>query len=92
MLFVSKYNHCLYDILEALIPEINRQNPFDYLHRGPKTHRWSIQHSVFHIPTGTTKQKGEKSKMELLKKHRNNFIVLARYMQVLTRTWFRCTK
>jgi hypothetical protein len=39
MLFVSKYNHCLYDILEALIPEINRQNPFDYLHRGPKTHR-----------------------------------------------------
>jgi formyltetrahydrofolate deformylase len=39
-LFVSKYNHCLYDILGRYSAGELNGNPFDYIQsHGPKTHR-----------------------------------------------------
>lgn len=86
-LFVSKYNHCLYDILgrysagelEVEIPLIisNHQD------LKPIADQFNIP--FFHVPfTKDHKEEGEKKQIELLKEYEVNFIVLARYMQIIT--------
>lgn len=86
-LFVSKYNHCLYDILgrysagelEVEIPLIisNHQD------LKPIADQFNIP--FFHVPfTKDSKEEGEKKQIELLKEYEVNFIVLARYMQIIT--------
>lgn len=86
-LFVSKYNHCLYDILGRYSAgELNIEIPLiisNHMDLKPIADQFNIP--FFHVPfTKDNKAGGEKQQIELLKKHEINFIVLARYMQIIT--------
>ena len=86
-IFVSKMSHCLFDLLARYtagewnveIPLII-SNPPDLQHGAE---RFGIPFYLFPI-TKETKEEQEKKEMELLAKHKVNFIVLARYMQVIS--------
>lgn len=86
-LFVSKYEHCLYDLLgrfksgelEVEIPFILSNHP----DLQPIAESFDIPY--YHIPvTKKTKVQAEEKQLELLKKHNISFIVLARYMQIVS--------
>ncbi len=86
-LFVSKYDHCLYDILGRYCAgELPLEIPLiisNHEDLKPIAERFDIP--FFHVPfTKDHKEKGEKSQIELLKKFDVDFIVLARYMQIIT--------
>lgn len=86
-LFVSKYDHCLYDILgrysagelplEIAVIISNHED------LKPIAERFSIP---FHfVPfTKEIKEKGEQEQLDLLNQYQIDFIVLARYMQIIT--------
>lgn len=86
-IFVSKMSHCLYDMLARYtagewhveIPLIISNHP-DLQHVGE---RFGIPFHVFPI-TKENKAEQEAKEMELLEKNQVNFIVLARYMQVIS--------
>lgn len=86
-IFVSKMSHCLFDLLARYtagewnveIPLIISNHP-DLQH---VTERFGIPFHLFPI-TKETKEEQEKKEMELLAKHKITFIVLARYMQVIS--------
>jgi formyltetrahydrofolate deformylase len=86
-LFVSKYDHCLYDILGRYSAgELHLEIPLiisNHEDLKPIANRFSIP---FHyVPfTKEIKEKGEKEQLELLNKYKIDFIVLARYMQIIT--------
>jgi formyltetrahydrofolate deformylase len=86
-LFVSKYDHCLYDILGRYSAgELNIEIPLivsNHTDLKPIAERFNI--AFFHVPfTKENKEEGEKAQIELLKKFDIDFIVLARYMQIIT--------
>ncbi|MBA0883185.1 MAG: hypothetical protein RLZZ540_144 [Bacteroidota bacterium] len=86
-LFISKYDHCLYDILGRYSAgELPLEIPLIISnHEDLKgvAERFSIP--FFHIPFNKNiKEEGEKQQIALLKEHNINFIVLARYMQIIT--------
>ena len=88
-LFVSKYNHCLYDILGRFSAgELNVEIPLIISNHNdlkPIADQFNIP--FYHIPfTKETKDEGEKRQLELLTEYKINFIVLARYMQIITPT------
>ena len=86
-LFVSKYDHCLYDILGRYNSgELNAVIPFIISnHDDLKPIADSFNIPFYHIPvTKETKAQAETKQLELLKKHDINFIVLARYMQIVS--------
>ena len=86
-IFVSKYNHCLYDLLsrfnsgelEAEIPFIiSNHKDLEYI-----ANQFSIP--FYHIPVVKEhKAEAENKQLELLKEHNVDFIVLARYMQIVS--------
>ncbi|MDL2208889.1 formyltetrahydrofolate deformylase [Parabacteroides sp. OttesenSCG-928-O15] len=86
-LFVSKMSHCLYDILARYtagewhveIPLIISNHP----DMQPVAERFGIPFHLFPI-TKENKEEQEKKEMALLKKHKITFIVLARYMQIIS--------
>jgi formyltetrahydrofolate deformylase len=86
-IFVSKMSHCIYDILARYtagewnveIPLIISNHP-DLQHVGE---RFGIPFHVFPI-TKENKAEQEAKEMELLKEHKISFIVLARYMQIVS--------
>lgn len=86
-IFVSKMSHCLFDLLarytagewDVEIPLIISNHP-DLQH---VAERFGIPFHLFPI-TKETKEEQEKKEMELLAKHKITFIVLARYMQVIS--------
>lgn len=86
-LFVSKMSHCLYDILarytagdwEVEIPLIVSNHP-DLRHVGEQ---FGIPFEVIPV-TRDNKAEMEAREFELLEKYEIDFIVLARYMQVLS--------
>jgi formyltetrahydrofolate deformylase len=86
-LFVSKYDHCLFDILgRYLAGELPLETSViisNHEDLRAVADRFSIP---FHcVPfTKETKIEGEKKQIELLKKYEIDFIVLARYMQIIT--------
>lgn len=86
-LFVSKYDHCLYDILGRYSAgELHLEIPLiisNHEDLKPIANRFSIP---FHyVPfTKEIKEIGEKEQLELLEKYKIDFIVLARYMQIIT--------
>lgn len=85
-LFVSKYDHCLYDILGRYNSgELNVSIPFIISnHEDLKPIAESFHIPFYHIPiTKDTKAQAEKKQLELLQEHHINFIVLARYMQII---------
>jgi len=85
--FVSKYSHCLYDILYRVqsgewpvdIPMIvSNHDDLRYI-----ADRFEIP--FYHIPiTKETKAAQEKKQLELLQAFNTDFIVLARYMQIIS--------
>ncbi|WP_281847034.1 formyltetrahydrofolate deformylase [Olleya namhaensis] len=86
-LFVSKYDHCLYDILGRYNSgELEVEIPFIISnHNTLKPIADSFNIPFYHIPvTKETKAEAEDQQLELCKKHGINFIVLARYMQIVS--------
>jgi len=86
-LFVSKYDHCLYDILGRYNSgELEVDIPFIISnHATLKPIADSFNIPFYHIPvTKDTKVQAEDQQLELCKKHAINFIVLARYMQIVS--------
>lgn len=86
-LFVSKYDHCLFDVLGRYSAgEFNVEIPLivsNHEDLRAVANRFDIP--FFYIPfTKDQKEEGEKKQIELLKKHDVDFIVLARYMQIIT--------
>ncbi len=86
-LFVSKYDHCLYDLLGRYNSgELNLVIPFiisNHLDLKPIADSFKIP--FYHIPvTKDNKEEAENKQLELLEKHGVNFIVLARYMQIVS--------
>jgi formyltetrahydrofolate deformylase len=85
-LFVSKYDHCLYDILGRFKSgELNIEIPFIASnHTDLKPIADSFEIPFFHIPiTPNTRADAERQHLKLLKEYRVDFIVLARYMQII---------
>lgn len=86
-IFVSKMSHCIYDILARYtagewnvdIPLIISNHP-DLQHVAD---RFGIPFHVFPI-TKENKAEQEAKEMELLRQHKISFIVLARYMQIIS--------
>lgn len=86
-IFVSKMSHCLYDILsryhngewEVEIPLIISNHP----DLEPVARQFDIRFE--HIPVSKeNKAEQEKKELALLKKHKISFVVLARYMQIIS--------
>ena len=86
-IFVSKMSHCLFDLLARYTAgEWNVEIPLIISNHPDLQHvaeRFGIPFYLFPIAK-ETKQEQEKKEMELLAKHKVNFIVLARYMQVIS--------
>jgi|TARA_Y100000385_G_scaffold285753_1_gene346311 formyltetrahydrofolate deformylase len=85
-LFVSKYDHCLYDILGRFKSgELNLDIPLiisNHLDLKPIANSFGVP--FFHIPvTKDTKLAVQAKHLSLLSEHKIDFIVLARYMQII---------
>jgi formyltetrahydrofolate deformylase len=86
-LFVSKYDHCLYDILGRYnSDELNLEIPFIVSnHNTLKSIADNFNIPFYHIPvTKATKAKAEDEQLKLLEAHQIDFVVLARYMQIVS--------
>ena len=86
-IFVSKYEHCLYDILsryssselDVEIPLIISNHPdLEYIAKS-----FNIPYFCIKV-TKDTKKEAEDEQLRLLKEYNVNFIVLARYMQIIS--------
>lgn len=86
-IFVSKMSHCLYDMLARYTAgEWNVEIPLiisNHPDLQPIAERFDIPFYLFPIMK-ENKLEQEQKEMELLAKYRVNFIVLARYMQVIS--------
>jgi formyltetrahydrofolate deformylase len=86
-LFVSRYDHCLADLLyRHQSGELACEIPL-VVSNHPDARRWADFYGVpFHlvaVPAGG-KAEAERRQLELLAEHRVDLVVLARYMQVLS--------
>ena len=86
-IFVSKLSHCLFDMLARYTAgEWNVEIPLIISNHPDLQHvaeRFGIPFYLFPI-TKETKEEQERKEMELLAKHKITFIVLVRYMQVIS--------
>ncbi|MDN3593333.1 formyltetrahydrofolate deformylase [Zunongwangia endophytica] len=85
--FVSKYDHCLYDILGRYkAGELGVEIPFilsNHAELEPIAKAFEIP--FYHVPvTKATKAEAEQKQLALLKEFEVDFIVLARYMQIIS--------
>jgi formyltetrahydrofolate deformylase len=91
-IFVSKMSHCLYDILsryhsgewEVDIPLII-SNHSDL---EPVANQFGIPFHVFPV-TKENKEEQEKLELELMRRNSISFVVLARYMQIISSTFIQ---
>ena len=86
-LFVSKYDHCLYDILARYeADELKVEIPFILSnHEDLKGIAERFDLPFYHVPvTKETKAEAEQQQLEILKKQEVECIVLARYMQIIS--------
>ena len=86
-LFVSKYNHCLYDLLSRFHSgELHVEIPFiisNHLALKPIAEQFGLPYH--HIPiTQDIKAEAEDEQLALLRRHKVDFVVLARYMQIVS--------
>lgn len=86
-LFASKYDHCLYDILGRYNSgELPLEIPFiisNHSDLKPIAERFDIP--FYHIPVSpSSKALAEDQQLELLEQFNIDFIVLARYMQIVS--------
>ncbi len=86
-IFVSKYDHCLYDLLlRQRAGELSTEIPL-IISNHPDLERVAAQFDVpfRHLPvTKGTKRSQEDAALELLEAEHIDLVVLARYMQILT--------
>jgi formyltetrahydrofolate deformylase len=86
-LFVSKYDHCLADLLyRQQSGELACEIPL-IVSNHTDSQRWADFYGVpfVHIPvTAANKADAEARQLSLLEEHQINLVVLARYMQVLS--------
>lgn len=85
-LFVSKYNHCLYDLLSRFKSgELNVEIPFILSNHKDLAYIADQFELPFHyIPVSkNNKLAAEELQIKLLKQHQVDFVVLARYMQII---------
>jgi formyltetrahydrofolate deformylase len=89
-LFVSKLPHCFYDILARLESgEWNIEIPLiisNHENMRPAAERLGIEYHCVPI-TPDNKQEQESKQLALMEEHKIDFIVLARYMQILSKTF-----
>jgi len=86
-LFVSKYDHCLYDLLGRYnANELHLEIPFIVSnHKDLKAIADNFHIPFYHIPVSkATKAKAEDQQLKLLENYNIDFIVLARYMQIVS--------
>jgi len=91
-IFVSKYDHCLADLLyRHQANELHCEIPLIVSNHADT--RWMAE--AYHIPfqhvevTKDAKHEAERDQLALLRHHHIDFIVLARYMQVLSPEFIR---
>ncbi len=84
--FVSKYDHCLYDILGRYkAGELEVEIPFILSnHKDLEPIAKAFDIPFYHVPVKETKSEAENMQLELLNKFEVDFIVLARYMQIVS--------
>lgn len=86
-IFVSKLSHCLYDILSRIqAEEWNVEVPL-IVSNHPDLEEVAQKFGIdFHVTPNVKedKEKAEREQLELLKKYEIDFVVLARYMQILS--------
>lgn len=84
-LFVSKYNHCLYDLLSRFHSgELEVEIPFILSnHLDLKYISEQFQIPFYHVPVESGAMDTENTQLQLLTEHHIDFIVLARYMQII---------
>jgi formyltetrahydrofolate deformylase len=86
-ILVSKYNHCLYDLL---LRHEYGEIPADIVcivsnHPDLEDVAARFRVPFFHVPVPTgAKQDAEQRALDILRQHYADFVVLARYMQILT--------
>lgn len=89
-IFVSKYSHCLLDLLWRIeTGELNCEIPVIISNHSDLAHiaaQHNITFEVFQI-TKENKLEQEEKEIALLQKHKIDLVVLARYMQVLTKNF-----
>ncbi len=89
-LFVSKQVHCLYDLLSRWQSgEFNVEIPLivsNHPTLAPVAEKFGVPYHVFKI-TKETKAEQEAAQLKLLAEHNIDFVVLARYMQIITQTF-----
>lgn len=91
-LFVSKYDHCLYDLLGRYASgELNVEIPVIISnHPDLEVVAQRFEIPFVYIPvTKANKPETEAEQMRLVKKHEVDFIVLARYMQIVSDDFVR---
>jgi formyltetrahydrofolate deformylase len=86
-IFISKYEHCIQDLLwRYSIGEFNFEIPL-IISNHEKLKNLVEQYNIpfYYFPiTAENKAEQEKKEIELMKKHKIDFVVLARYMQILS--------
>lgn len=91
-LFVSRLPHCLFDILARWkSQEIRAEIPLivsNHQNLEPVARQFGVDFAHFDM-TQENKAEQEAAQLELLRKHQVGFIVLARYMQILSEDFVR---
>ncbi|MGH9683325.1 MAG: formyltetrahydrofolate deformylase [Candidatus Acidiferrales bacterium] len=91
-IFVSKYDHCLADLLyRRQTGELACEIPL-IISNHPDAQRWADFYDIpLHVipVTKETKADAERRQLDLLRPHEIDLIVLARYMQVLSTNFIR---
>lgn len=86
-IFVSRLSHCMHDILARVqSKEFRAEVPLiisNHEELKPIAGRFGIDYHVLNI-TKENKAEQEKKQLDLMKKYKIDFIVLARYMQILS--------
>lgn len=92
-IFVSKYNHCLYDLLSRFqAGELKVEIPFilsNHRELEPVAGQFGIP--FYHLPQHRDNKAGvARAQLELLGRHKVDFLVLARYMQIIAPELIEC--
>ncbi|MCL6272663.1 formyltetrahydrofolate deformylase [Muricauda sp. 2012CJ35-5] len=88
-IFVSKYNHCLYDLLSRYNSgELEVEIPFILSNHDDLSYvAAQFEIPYFYVPfTKDIRSEAEQEQLKLLAEHQIDFIVLARYMQIVSPT------
>ena len=91
-LMVSKLSHCFYDLLARFYSgEWNIEIPLiisNHPDMAPVAEKYGIPYHIFEVNKGN-KAEQEAKELELLREYEIDFVVLARYMQVLSDNFVR---